>query len=133
MGYKCEEGCDCKNKDDPNKSCYIKERHYEKHRRPEILMRRKYGISMADVLIMEMKQNHACALCNTIPAPRGIGKQIGKKNGKKGSHGLVVDHDHETGKVRALLCQPCNILVGNYEKIKRLDMENKLEKYIKGV
>jgi len=30
MGFKCEDGCDCKNKDDPSKGCYIRERHYEK-------------------------------------------------------------------------------------------------------
>jgi|TARA_R110000765_G_C18541860_1_gene561064 hypothetical protein len=125
-GFKCEEGCNCKNKDDPNKQCYVRERHYEEHRRPEILMRRKYGIGMADVKIMEMQQRHACYLCKKIPEQRTY-----KKNGEKGSHGLVVDHNHETGKVRALLCQKCNITVGYYEKIKRLGMEAELEEYTK--
>ena len=128
--FKCDEGCNCKNKDEPNKQCYIKERHYEKHKRPEILMRRKYGIGMADVKIMEMQQEHACYMCQEIPEQRKMGK-FGKKNGEKGSHGLVVDHNHETGKVRALLCQSCNVLVGYYEKIKRLGMEAKLEEYTK--
>lgn len=40
---------------------------------------------------MEKKQRGRCALCGTTP-----------------THGLVVDHDHTTGRVRGLLCQWCN-------------------------
>jgi hypothetical protein len=32
----------------------------------------------------------------------------------------AVDHDHATGKVRALLCVSCNVFVGWYENTERV-------------
>lgn len=42
-------------------------------------------------------QNCECAICR-----RGLPDL---------DHGLVVDHNHATGKVRALLCRDCNLLI----------------------
>lgn len=44
------------------------------------------------------QQNGRCAICYGIADP----------SGKR----LCVDHDHETGKIRGLLCGPCNWAVG---------------------
>lgn len=50
----------------------------------------KYGLSEVDFAAMVKGQAGKCALCECTPAQ------------------LVVDHDHDTGRVRALLCDPCN-------------------------
>jgi len=42
---------------------------------------------------------------------------------------LVLDHDHETGRWRGVLCDPCNKFLGKLEK--RLDILDKVLDYIK--
>lgn len=54
---------------------------------------RSYGISAAEYKILYDAQGGRCAICR-----RATGKT------KK----LSVDHDHKTGEVRGLLCNPCN-------------------------
>lgn len=65
------------------------------------LVARKYGISVAEWDAMYLAQNGLCAICGQPPPVD--------------SRGLVVDHDHDTGLVRALLCQKCNIGVGHFD------------------
>lgn len=55
---------------------------------------RKYGITRRIRKEMCDKQDGKCAIC---------------KSDKR----LVVDHDHKTGKVRALLCGKCNCMLGH--------------------
>lgn len=56
-------------------------------------LRREYGISLGEYLEMLRGQNGVCAVCGD--------------DGK-----LHVDHDHETGRVRGLLCGSCNRALG---------------------
>lgn len=58
----------------------------------------KYGLSHETYLLMLQKQNGVCAICGQPPGQRA----------------LSVDHNHETGKVRGLLCASCNQGVGNF-------------------
>ncbi len=63
------------------------------NRRLDVLFRRKYGITHLDYQKMNSSQGGVCAIC--------------KKTCTCG-RSLAVDHDHKTGKVRALLCSRCN-------------------------
>jgi hypothetical protein len=63
--------------------------------RNECLIRR-YGITAAEYDIMLDAQGGVCAICGTAPNKRR----------------LDVDHSHETGEVRELLCPACNVVLG---------------------
>ena len=60
-------------------------------------LKRVYGISLDQYDLMSLEQGHVCAICRQ-PNP----------NGRR----LSVDHSHETGAIRGLLCSDCNSLLG---------------------
>lgn len=59
---------------------------------------RDYGITSADYDRMLTEQDGLCAVCHQPPS--------------EGVRWLHVDHCHDTGKVRGLLCQKCNVALG---------------------
>lgn len=68
--------------------------------------KRAYGISVRDVHHMLIEQDFKCAIC----------KDFGFKMKEDHVSGLNVDHDHKTGKVRALLCHNCNRGLGLFQE-----------------
>ncbi|MGL5012791.1 MAG: endonuclease VII domain-containing protein [Bacteroidales bacterium] len=60
-----------------------------------------YGISLSDYNQMLETQNHLCKICQ--------GPQQEISSAKR----LVVDHCHQTGVVRGLLCSFCNSMLGH--------------------
>ena len=52
---------------------------------------------------MLTEQGGQCAICGTADPKSRFGV-------------MHVDHCHKTGKVRALLCNPCNTLLGKVER-----------------
>jgi hypothetical protein len=78
--------------------------------RREHNLRTQYHIDSDIYDNMLNEQGGACAIC-------GAQCLTGRR--------LAVDHDHNTGKVRGLLCFRCNASLGIYEKYKTV-----LEKYL---
>ena len=61
-------------------------------------LRRYYGITVEQYDAMFAAQHGRCAICET--------------HQRDMNYALAVDHDHATGKVRALLCHKCNLGIG---------------------
>lgn len=87
-------------------------------------MWRRFGLSAQQYEAMHAKQNGLCAICRRPererPAPIRITVTDEIIKAKRLTKRLAVDHDHVTGKVRALLCAKCNQLTGWIEKNRRL-------------
>jgi hypothetical protein len=66
---------------------------------------KRYGLSESEYTAMLDSQLGLCAICGRPPGKRA----------------LHVDHDHETGKVRSMLCGACNVCIGmSGESVDRL-------------
>lgn len=59
----------------------------------------KYGISSADYLKIWNQQGGLCAICH-------------QPERCKRRRWLAVDHDHDTNRIRGLLCDKCNVGIG---------------------
>ena len=62
-------------------------------------LRKRYGISLEDRTVMIASQNGRCAICRDLFADDKL-------------HKPNIDHDHTSGKIRAVLCTRCNLAVG---------------------
>lgn len=58
-------------------------------------LRKRYGISEAEYIALVASHNNACGIC-LAPLPSAV----------------FVDHAHETGAIRGVLCRPCNFAIG---------------------
>lgn len=75
---------------------------------------RQFGITQEDYDKILQEQDGKCAICGV------------ERNGSK--ENFCVDHDHETGKVRGLLCTKCNLGIGKMKDSP--DLLRKAAKYL---
>lgn len=88
---------DCCRKE--NERCKENLRTPDKYRRwKSSQLKHLYGITIEEYEEILEGQNYACEICQ---------KAIGCKDNRP-----YVDHDHETGALRGLLCQNCNSVLG---------------------
>ncbi len=62
--------------------------------------RARYGLSQEECVVIYAQEN--CDICDVV-----LEKDNKSRNRK------VIDHCHETGKVRGVICHDCNIMIGN--------------------
>lgn len=82
------------------KKLWVSKRHY--------YLMRNFGISEKIYDEMLEKQNYSCAICGS------------KESGDKRTSRLAVDHCHEKGHVRGLLCGSCNKALGIFKDSKEI-------------
>lgn len=63
----------------------------------------RYNMTRNDILALHEAQNCKCALCE-----KDLEMFVGRSGG-------FIDHCHTTGKVRSILCNRCNTIVGGLE------------------
>lgn len=79
-----------------------------KIQRRNALLKHRYGITLDDYNKLLEKQNNCCALC--------------KRHKDEFTRSMHVDHDHNTGKIRGILCGHCNSKLGWHENwIKKIE------------
>ena len=61
------------------------------------VLKKLYGISLEEYEALLDSQDGVCAICKETP---------------RNNRFLGVDHDHDTGRVRGLLCTTCNVGLG---------------------
>lgn len=76
-------------------------------RKRSYYLRSTFGITIDEYDLMLEAQQNLCAICRELEI-------VADPKNPDSMKRLAVDHDHETGKVRGLLCQRCNMGLGYF-------------------
>lgn len=63
----------------------------------------RYGLTPEAYEALLLTQNGGCAICGRTDSGTALHEKLG------------VDHDHQNGATRGLLCQPCNAGLGGFK------------------
>jgi len=106
------------------KLCHTRRRTaYDSLTRRKEYLHRTYGLAPDEYDMMLTTQRGLCAICEETPPPAMAGRN------RKIVTTLHVDHCHTSNKVRALLCQNCNVAIGALRE--RIDLLPKVEAYLR--
>lgn len=87
-----------------------------RRRRAQRMRLRTFGITDEDFMSMYERQGKKCAVCERPVA------LYTRRN--ENWDGACIDHCHSTGRVRGILCNPCNVALGllqdNPDRIERM-------------
>lgn len=106
----------CRSETRPSRPGHLRKAKYDYAQKRRSRLKVEYGITVEQYALMLEDQGGGCAVCGQPPT---------------GKRPLAVDHCHQTGRVRALLCAACNIKLGAYETFRR-QAEEFLKKYGRG-
>jgi hypothetical protein len=99
---------------DPEKhKSYVRKWKARNPERERVRNLAQFGLTIEDYDAMHAAQGGVCAICNQ--------PETSNRGGKV--YRLAVDHDHNTGQVRGLLCFKCNSAMGSFEK-RNVPLEN---------
>lgn len=107
--------------DGETKNQHLSRRRYEqldRYKSKELM--KNYNLSLEDYNSMIWKQENKCQICKE---PEVVVHHV---SGRLKS--LAVDHNHETGKVRGLLCQRCNRVLGKVRD--SVELLDKMKDYL---
>lgn len=95
---------------EPEKFREANRRWYKKHpeRRHQDTLR-KYNLTPIEYGLLLASQGGVCAICGEPEKAKGQGTEKIKR--------LAVDHSHDSGTVRGLLCTRCNVGLGLIESL----------------
>lgn len=104
----CKE-CNCRHSNtwyhqNPEKARAQRQRYYQGHKEEfwAANLRSRFGLSVENFMTVLEAQQHKCAICCGVFTSRPC-----------------VDHDHETGEIRGLLCGECNLGLGKFKDNKQ--------------
>ena len=75
-------------------------------------LRKKYGIGIDDINLLREEQGYCCKLCGRHESEIRPKKRTRIKG--RAIDSLVVDHCHDTGAIRGLVCTKCNNGLGAF-------------------
>lgn len=98
--------------------------------RRRVALKRNYGLTLEQFDQMVAAQGGKCALCGTDK--HGVTGESGRYDGSRRwlENSWRIDHCHDTGNVRGLLCHRCNTRLGAYEGLIAEVGEAKLREYL---